>query len=228
MHERRGRSNRPHLTVIDPAMKTPEIDCYNHISSRSGCRTTYHLPALHGLDSLRRFDDSPIDGIVILGSGASVYDNLPWQRPLNDWIQERCLAGVPTIGLCYGHQLLADVFGGTVEILWNGEKAKGTRVVSIDRGALLTQPMNEHLIVSHREGVTKEPPDFYTFGRSLEVRVDAMKHAELPIWGFQPHIEATPDFLTNNAIDAKPEHASAAFKFGQQLMDAFFAQVSRD
>ncbi|MEE2787932.1 MAG: gamma-glutamyl-gamma-aminobutyrate hydrolase family protein [Myxococcota bacterium] len=206
-------------------MKTPEIDCYNAISMASRCQTTYHLPGLYGLDSLRRLQPATVDAMIILGSGASVYDALPWQSPLNRWVHARCLAGVPTLGLCYGHQLLAHIFGGKIDLLWDDQKAKGTRSVSIDGGPLLSQARADHLVVSHREGVIQLPTDFHVFGHSAQVQVDAMKHIRLPIWGFQPHIEATPAFLANNQIHADAEHAAAAYGFGACLMDAFYRQI---
>ena len=42
------------VAVIDPAVRVPELDCFNRMSRRSRLPLTHHLPALFGLDSLRR------------------------------------------------------------------------------------------------------------------------------------------------------------------------------
>ena len=99
-----------HVVVIDPAMRVPELDCFNQIARSAKCWTSYHLPALHGFDSLEQLANERIDGVVILRSGASVYDNLPWQAPLLEWVRTQALDGIPTLGLCYGHQMIAHAF----------------------------------------------------------------------------------------------------------------------
>ena len=180
-----------HIAVIDPAMRVPELDCFNRIAQESRCWTTYHLPALYGLDSLQQLSESRFHGIVILGSGASVYDGLPWQDPLHAWVYDQACKGVPTIGLCYGHQLLAHIFGGVIEHLWNGEKKRGTRPVTVYDPTLMAVERTAPLVISHREGITVCPKGFSVCAHSADVTIDGIAHSRLPIWGFQPHIEAT-------------------------------------
>ncbi len=60
-----------------------------------------------------------------------------------------------------------------------------------------------------------------SLARSPDVPVDAFTHPTRPIWGFQPHPEATTAFTANNGVpfDA-PEEMLA---FGHGLVDAFIA-----
>ncbi|WP_254762448.1 type 1 glutamine amidotransferase [Natrinema marinum] len=59
-------------------------------------------------------DDFEYDGAVVTGSRASVYWDDDWMRPVKEWVGEAIDRGVPFLGVCWGHQLLADVLGGTV------------------------------------------------------------------------------------------------------------------
>jgi len=206
------------LVVIDPGTRVPELDCFNRISSKSPLPATYHLPAQQGIDSLERLTD-PIAGIVVLGSGASVYDDEPWQTALNSWLRPH-LHTTPMLGLCYGHQLLAHLLGGEVGLLFDDEtKLRGVRQVPLFDdplwGAAVTGPM----VVSHREVVKTLPPRCVLRGRSEAVPVEAFAHLDRPIWGFQPHPEATTAFTTNNKIPFEAD--PAILGFGHSFVDRF-------
>lgn len=54
------------------------------------------------------------DGIVVTGSSSSVYWDEPWIDDTAAYVDEALAAGVPTLGVCWGHQLLAEVLGGEV------------------------------------------------------------------------------------------------------------------
>jgi GMP synthase (glutamine-hydrolysing) len=53
-------------------------------------------------------------GAVVTGSHAMVTDNLPWSVAIERWIRELIVAGIPYLGICYGHQLLGRAAGGEV------------------------------------------------------------------------------------------------------------------
>ncbi|MFB6179578.1 MAG: type 1 glutamine amidotransferase [Halorientalis sp.] len=55
------------------------------------------------------------DALVISGSPASVYWEADWIDDAKHWVHNAIDADIPTLGVCFGHQLLADVLGGTVE-----------------------------------------------------------------------------------------------------------------
>lgn len=61
------------------------------------------LPALAGLA-----------GVVITGSHAMVSEREPWSEGAAAWLRAAVQAGVPVLGICYGHQLLAHCLGGEV------------------------------------------------------------------------------------------------------------------
>jgi GMP synthase-like glutamine amidotransferase len=217
---------RAHVAVIDPGMRVPELDCFNRMARAAPIPLTYHLPALHGLDSLRRASDGVV-GVVILGSGASVHDAHPWQGALDEWLLPRLEAGLPALGLCYGHQHLAHRLGGEVGFLFEDRhKLLGVRELRLDADPLWGGARAGRLVVSHREAVTRLPEALVAVGRSDEVAVDALRHRRLPIWGFQPHPEATTAFTANNAVpfDGDPE----VMAFGHGLVDAFVAFAARE
>lgn len=208
-----------YVFVIDPALHTCELSCFNELIQRApNLKFQYFAPALFGIKALLQTHITPT-AIVVLGSGASVYDSLPWQHEMNHWLRSQMLKGIPTLGICYGHQLIAHLFGGQIGIGFGGEKKKGQREISLNSNNRLTKTRTSGtVIVSHREVVT-DPGELEVVGSSDVVHAEVIAHPTLPVWGFQAHIEATPDFLNNNSIPTDPnEHQ---FDFGQRLLDHF-------
>lgn len=55
------------------------------------------------------------EGWLITGSKHGVYEDHPWIPPLEDHIRAAYAAGVPVVGICFGHQIVAQALGGRVE-----------------------------------------------------------------------------------------------------------------
>ena len=212
-----GDPGRPaHLMVIDPAVHTAELDCFNRMASAAPVPLTYHLPALYGMASVR-LDEPGTLGIVILGSASSVHDRLPWQLELADWVRAAMQRRIPILGICFGHQLIAQMLGARVEYLYEDHrKLQGFQTVTIAPlwgAGEQTGP----LYASHREIVTTCPTDMDEIAARPNLPLDGLAHRELPVWTFQTHPEATSAFLAarNMTDDA------SKFTLGHSLVDAF-------
>jgi GMP synthase (glutamine-hydrolysing) len=60
------------------------------------------------------------DAWLITGSKYGVYDDEPWIEPLKTCLREIRAANVPIIGICFGHQIMAEAFGGRAEKFHDG------------------------------------------------------------------------------------------------------------
>ncbi|MDZ7906621.1 MAG: type 1 glutamine amidotransferase [Cypionkella sp.] len=65
------------------------------------------------------------DGWLVTGSRHGAYEDHPWIPPLEDFIRAAYDAQVPTVGICFGHQIIAQAMGGRVEGYADGWSAVG-------------------------------------------------------------------------------------------------------
>lgn len=213
-----------HVAIVDPASRVAEIDSFNRLQGLSSLELSYHLPALYDMDSLAQLR-SPIDAIIILGSGASVYDNLPWQAPLESWASDAIEKGTPILGLCYGHQLLAHILGAKIGFYSEDqEKLVGLRKISLlDKNDFWGTQKDGQFVVSHRELVTELPSDCEVMATSDEVKVDGFRHCTKPVWGMQCHPEAGPGFVNNQDLPIQNEEKN--FASGQSFLSSFLKMI---
>jgi GMP synthase (glutamine-hydrolysing) len=54
-------------------------------------------------------------GVVITGSHSMVTDGMRWSERTASWLALEVASGTPTLGICYGHQLLGHALGGLVQ-----------------------------------------------------------------------------------------------------------------
>lgn len=217
---------RDHIIVIDPGVKAPEVDCFNYLAMQSPLPLTYHMPALFGSESLVGAQQTAVEagyakGIIILGSASSVNERLPWQVSLESWLLPVLQREVPTFGICYGHQMLAHMFGGRVDYMFPDQrKFVGFRQMNLSKDGWWTNlPSAGSIAVTHNEAVLELPPEMAVVGTSPEVRIDALAHKNLPIWGVQSHPEATEAFLIHSCIDTSK--SIETLSFGKDLMSSF-------
>ena len=85
------------------------------------------IPVLEGV-----FPDSvdAYDGYLVAGSAAGVYDDFDWIDPLKAFIRDIHAARKPLVGVCFGHQVIAEALGGRC-IKWPDGFGVGTCDVTL-------------------------------------------------------------------------------------------------
>jgi len=106
------------------------------------------------------------DGCLVTGSRASVYWDEPWIADLESWVGEAIDRGLPFLGVCFGHQLLAHALGGTVEPMDDYEI--GYRTVKHDGENPLMAGVDEAFTVftTHSDRVAELPPGASQFAEN--------------------------------------------------------------
>jgi GMP synthase (glutamine-hydrolysing) len=127
-------------------------------------------------------------GVILSGGPASVYaDGAPRVDPgLFD-------LGVPVLGICYGHQLMASVLGG--EVAATGQREYGATDLALDEGgagALLQDlPERDTVWMSHGDAVTRAPEGFRVTARTDQIPIAAMEDPARGLYAVQFHPEVS-------------------------------------
>jgi GMP synthase (glutamine-hydrolysing) len=97
--------------------------------------------------------------------------------------------GIPVLGICYGHQVIAHALGG--EVARTGKAEFGKTDLSVQRPALLFDDLPDHQTVwmSHRDAVTAAPPGFRVTASTGDSPVAAMEDPDRGLCGVQFHPE---------------------------------------
>lgn len=104
-------------------------------------------------------DPAAYQGAIVTGSAAGVYDDLPWISPLLDWL--RAARGkTRLVGICFGHQAMAQAFGGHVE---KSDRGWGVGLHRYDVAShepwMYPRAPAVSIAVSHQDQVVTAPPD---------------------------------------------------------------------
>lgn len=128
-------------------------------------------------------------GLILSGGPASVYADDAYRMD-----PEILDLGIPILGICYGHQLLADLAGGTVANTGGAEY--GNTELEITAGSVLLSdlPKSQQVWMSHRDQVTTAPEGFVCVAVSAGAQVAAMEDRDRGLYGvqFHPEVAHTP------------------------------------
>jgi GMP synthase (glutamine-hydrolysing) len=139
-----------------------------------------------------------ISGLAITGSHAMVTEQREWSETTAAWLAVAAEKQIPTLGICYGHQLLAHGLGGAVD--WNPKgREVGTIAVTLhpeSQTDSLFAGLPEAITVnlSHRQTVLELPPDATLLASSTMADHIAFRYGE-NVWGLQFHPEFDRDVM---------------------------------
>jgi GMP synthase (glutamine-hydrolysing) len=125
-----------------------------------------------------------VKGLVFSGGPASVYElNAP--RPYPSILG----LDLPVLGLCYGHQLMAQMIGGKVEPAKQREYGIAYITVDMPVGVLKGLGNREKVWMSHGDTVFSIPSEYEVLAHTENCPVAAFRHNKKPIYGLQWHPE---------------------------------------
>ena len=128
-------------------------------------------------------------GIILSGGPASVY-----AADAYDLDPAILGMGIPILGICYGHQVLAHALGGDVVRTEAAEFGRTDLEVDGDSVLFAELPERQQVWMSHRDAVVKAPPGFRVTAATAASPVAAMEDLDRRMCGvqFHPEVAHTP------------------------------------
>ena len=139
-------------------------------------------------------DEDDIIGVIFSGGPLSVYDKDAFRIDLNSVVGK-----YPVMGICYGAQLMAHEWGGTVERADSREYGRA-RLSEIDGECMLMKGVKQgsQVWMSHGDTITRLPEGCRITASTPNVKIAAYENPEKKIWAvqFHPEVFHTEDGMT--------------------------------
>ncbi|MBI5227428.1 glutamine-hydrolyzing GMP synthase [Candidatus Micrarchaeota archaeon] len=127
--------------------------------------------------------------IILSGGPSSVYTDPPnLSSQICNMLKEGMLE-TPILGICYGQQMIAYIFGAKVAKGKSAEYGMGELTVDDEDILFKGLPKKFRVWVSHFDEVKELPKDFIRLAHSETCEIEAMRHKTKPIFGVQFHPE---------------------------------------
>ena len=171
----------PHVVAYDFGIKKNIVT----MLVESGCRVTV-VPAQTTAEEVRRLRP---DGLFLSngpGDPAAIHYALRNIRELAD-------SGLPTFGICLGHQLIGLAYGAETRKMAYGHRGGNHPVQDLrDESVLITTQNHGFAVVGTAEGVPGAPELEVTHLNLNDGTVEGVRHRTLPVFAVQYHPEAAP------------------------------------
>lgn len=125
-----------------------------------------------------------VKGIILSGGPSSVYsENAPKIDP------RMLVLGIPVLGICYGHQLIAHISNGKVIV--GKRREYGVARITIDKGIGVLKDLGskEKVWMSHGDTVHELPEEYEILAHTENSPIAAFRHKKRAIYGLQWHPE---------------------------------------
>ena len=142
---------------------------------------------------------SGVDGVVVAGSTAGVYEReeYPWMAEEVELIRELVERRIPTLGVCFGHQIVNHALGGAVE-----HRGLTNELVRADfADDPLFEGVSPVLPAIHGDHVTELGEGLESIAETKHNEYFATRHRDAPLWTTQFHPEFTDALLPRISAD---------------------------
>lgn len=166
---------------------------FERMFARAGSAFDYETIPVH--EGAPFPDVAALEGILITGSAAGVYDSYDWIEPLRHFIRAAYASKTPMLGICFGHQIMADALGGDVR---KSEKGWGlgrhTYDLTARPAAFDTTAPALRIACSHQDQVIVPPDEAEVFLASGFTPNAGLVYRNGAAISLQPHPEFDDDY----------------------------------
>jgi GMP synthase-like glutamine amidotransferase len=191
----------PHITIIETGLVSPKNrerhgsypQMFEGMIGAADRFVTFNTVSIPAGEKLP--DVGELEAILITGSSAGVYDALDWIAPLEDFVRAAHDSKVPMVGVCFGHQLIAQALGGTAR---KSEKGwgLGRHVYDVAPDNGIVEGARIALAASHQDQVIAPPPGAKTIMSSNFTEHAGLLYPGGTTLSVQPH----PEFSVGYAL----------------------------
>jgi GMP synthase (glutamine-hydrolysing) len=127
-------------------------------------------------------------GVIVSGSAARIANDAAWIRRGIDYLRELHRTDVPTLGVCFGHQMLGEALGGRVSANPRGRELGTVKLLLHGDTPLLDGIREVPVNTSHLDSVVVLPAGAKVYAQT-ELEENALIHFGARTWGVQFHPE---------------------------------------
>lgn len=149
------------------------------------------------------------DGWLITGSRHGAYEDHAWIPPLEEFIRSVYAQNVPIVGICFGHQIMAQALGGKVEN-FGGIWGVGRTEYETDEGTISIMAM-------HQDQVVKKPEEAEVIASTDFCKFAGLAYKNRAM-SIQPHPEFSTEF-TRDLIELRKGQAISTDQAEAALSD---------